>query len=144
MTAETDRTEQLEQFTYDGWAVVEIFGHRRFGAKVKPQAVGAGVFLRCDVPRRDDSFVTQFYNPTSVFSLTPCGEREARAVAYANEPEPVSRWEMKQLEAPAPRPHILDADAGFSRGPRGEDSVLDLDDGGPSGLGDEPLMDPRD
>jgi hypothetical protein len=143
MTTETQGTEQLEQFTYDGWAVVEVFGHRRFGAKVKPQSVGAGVFLRCDIPRRDGGAVTQFYNPTSVFSLTPCGEREAHAVAYANEPEPVSRWEMKALDAPAPRPHVVEAD-GFSRGPGHEDRELELEDDGPSSLGDEPLMDPRD
>ncbi len=120
MTTEPEQGAVPEQFTYDGWAVVEIYGHRRTGGRVKPQALGPAVWIRIDVPNRGGRFTTQFYNPGSIFSLTPSGEREARAVAYANEPEPVSRWEMRALDAPAPRPHVVDAeeqrmrDAGYS------------------------------
>jgi len=113
---------QPEAFTYDGWAVVEIYGHRRTGGRVKPQVLGPAMWIRIDVPNRAGQFTTQFYNPGSIFSLTPSGEREARAVAYANEPEPVSRWEMKQLDAPAPRPHVVDAEQRYT------DDDLDPDD----------------
>ena len=45
----------------------------------------------------DGISATQFYNPSSVYCLTPVAEETARAVARTSRPEPAHRWE---LEAP--------------------------------------------
>lgn len=86
---------------YEGWAVVELFGHRRLGGRVC-QAEQYGVaMLRVDVSIvMGKTIVTQFYGGSSIYGLTPCSEEAAMAVARANQVEPVSRWELPQLEAP--------------------------------------------
>jgi hypothetical protein len=39
-----------EQSKFDGWAVVEIFGHQRYAGYVTTQAFGQAVMFRVDVP----------------------------------------------------------------------------------------------
>lgn len=89
---------------YEGWAIVELMGHRRLGGRVS-QAEQYGVaMLRVDVPGDDGEIVaTRFCGGSSIYALTPCSEQAARAVAKSNRVEPVTRWELPALEAPAGR-----------------------------------------
>lgn len=86
---------------YEGWAIVELLGHRRLGGRVC-QAEQYGVaMLRVDVPGDDGEIVaTQFCGGSSIYALTPCSEDAAKAVAKSNRPEPVTRWELPALAAP--------------------------------------------
>ena len=98
MTAETP--------PFEGWAILELMGHRRLGGYVKEATIAGAGFLRIDVPSDEANWgpdeagveATQFYPPSSVYCLTPVTEAMARAVAARNQPEPVQRWEL-----PAPR-----------------------------------------
>lgn len=87
---------------YEGFAIVELMGHRRLGGRVS-QAEQYGVaMLRVDVPGDDGEIVgTQFCGGSSIYALTPCSEEAARAVAKSNRVEPVARWELPALEAPS-------------------------------------------
>lgn len=78
--------EQQQQEHFESWAIVELFGHRSLAGYVTEALVAGVAFVRIDVPRRDGSRVTQFYNPKSVYSLTPTTEDAARAAAARNEP----------------------------------------------------------
>lgn len=88
---------------FEGWAILELMGHRRLGGYVvETQLAGAG-FLRIDIPGADsEPAITQFYPPQSLYGLTPVTEAMARAVAARNVPQPVARWE---LPAAAPPEH---------------------------------------
>lgn len=87
---------------FEGWAVLELMGHRKLAGYVRPATIaGAGV-LRIDVPRPLDQpqeepiLATQFYSPSALYCLTPVDETVARNLAKAYQPEPVARWELPE------------------------------------------------
>jgi hypothetical protein len=103
---------------FEGWAILELMGHRRLAGWVtETELAGQGV-LRLDVPREgaadDDGWLaTQFYAPSALYCLTPTSEETARAVAARSAPEPVHRWELPAAPAvpvPAAADEIPDDD----------------------------------
>lgn len=92
---------------FQGWAILELMGHRRLAGWVtETELAGQGV-LRLDVPHESDAadeaaeehgedlwLATQFYAPSALYCLTPTTEDVARALAARNRPEPVHRWEL--------------------------------------------------
>lgn len=96
--------------SFEGWAVLELMGHRRMGGYVREAALAGGSFLRIDVPEDDAGKpFTQFYPPASVYCLTPCSEEAARGVARINRPEPVHAYELRQLPPAERRASTCDA-----------------------------------
>lgn len=85
---------------FEGWAILELMGHRRLGGYVRSvELAGVGLF-RIDVPAAgSEDMTTQFYAPSALYCLTPTTEELVREFARRNQPEPVHRWE---LPAPAP------------------------------------------
>lgn len=81
---------------FEGWAIVELMGHRRLAGKVSPSVIGGAAVLRIDVPR-GDQFTTQFYSGASLYALTPTTEEIARKLAAHLQPEPVSLYELRAL-----------------------------------------------
>ena len=89
-----------ERAQFKSWCIIELMGHRRLAGLLSEQEIAGHGFLRLDVPGPDGATVaTEFYSPASVYGIHPVEERIARAVAVANRPEPVTRWEL-----PAPTP----------------------------------------
>jgi hypothetical protein len=86
---------------FEGWAILELMGHRRLGGYVtETELAGQGV-LRLDVPRplpwqhgEGPWVATQFYSPSALYCLTPTSEDAARVVAAHSQPTPVQRWEL--------------------------------------------------
>ena len=90
--------EKGEEF--EGWAILELMGHRKLAGYVRPATIaGAGV-IRIDVPKPLDQpqdepiLATQFYSPAALYCLTPVTEMMARNLSKMYQPEPVSRWEL--------------------------------------------------
>jgi hypothetical protein len=53
---------EQQQTQFEGWAVVEIFGHQRYAGYVTTQAFGQAVLFRVDVPPLDErERVTKHY-----------------------------------------------------------------------------------
>jgi hypothetical protein len=82
------------------WVILEVYGHRRLAGKATESNILGGSLLRLDIPDKEEKFTTQFYGPGAIFSMTPVSEEIARKVAIQNQPEPVHRWEFKQLIEP--------------------------------------------
>lgn len=84
---------------FEGWAILELMGHRRLGGYVQEATIAGGTFLRIDVPAEQEGTkpATQFYSPSSVYCLTPTTEETARALAKLAQPAPVQRWELPRL-----------------------------------------------
>lgn len=81
--------------TFEGWAIVELMGHRKLAGRVSEATLAGGAFLRLDVPSTPPA--TQFYAPGAVYCITPTTEEIARGFCARNAPEPITRWELPQL-----------------------------------------------
>lgn len=82
----------------EGWAIVELMGHRRLAGMVSEVEVAGTGFIRVEV-LQGERFVTQLYAPGAVYAITPTTEETARQSAAINQVEPVNRWEMRALPA---------------------------------------------
>src|SRR3954451_15011382 len=88
-----------EENGIEGWAILELMGHRRLGGRLSEATIAGAAFVRIDVPHPNDSSqvaATQFYSPTAVYAITPTTEEIACALAI-RAPQPVTRWELPAL-----------------------------------------------
>lgn len=92
--------------TFEGWAIVELMGHRRLAGYVSEQEVASSAMLRLDIPSEPP--VTQFYSASALYCMTPTTEEIARGFASRVRPAPVQRYELPA--APAAVPDIEDDD----------------------------------
>ncbi len=76
----SDQTEQEQPTAYEGWAVVELMGHRVVAGKCSEVQQFGVSQLRVDIPSlHGQEFVaTQFYGGSSIYCLSPCDEAYAR------------------------------------------------------------------
>lgn len=110
---------------FEGWAILELMGHRKLGGYVREQNVAGAGFIRIDVPGRDGPAATQFYAPGALYCLTPVAEEVARRFALGTQPEPVTRWELPAPREPRHAPQDLDEDSSTG-GP--DDGAEELED----------------
>ncbi len=99
-----------EETAFEGWAILELMGHRRLAGYLQEQEIAGAAFLRLDVPGDEGPVATQFYSPSAVYCITPTTEELARQVARLNEPAPVTRWELPRLPEAAARTPEWDDD----------------------------------
>lgn len=88
-----------EQEGFEGWAIVELFGHKRMAGHVSSQVVAGGALVRIDVPETaaDRQPATAAYTKlvgiAAVYGITPVSEevarRAAREIERWNDPLPV-------------------------------------------------------
>lgn len=79
---------------WEGWALVELMGHRKRAGYVTQEEVAGVAMVRIDSPGPNDAKLTAYYSPASLYSLTPVSEEVARGFAAGNTPAPVSRYEL--------------------------------------------------
>lgn len=98
----------VEKQTFEGWAILELMGHRRLGGYVRQVEMFGGALCRIDVPASEDEpAATQFYSAAAIYCVTPTTEEMACRVAEGYRPQPVNRWEL-----PAPKPAKVRYDDG--------------------------------
>lgn len=86
----------------DGWGILELMGHRRLGGYLSEVTVAGAAMVRVDVPHPQllgEAAATQIYSSQAIYCITPTTEETARAIAR-DAPQPVSRWDLRALEAP--------------------------------------------
>lgn len=92
-----------------GWAVVELMGHRRLTAYVRPVEVAGKGFLRLDIPGPETAGesgpfrATQIVSPDAVYCITPTTMDLAVRGAGVAHVAPLTRWEL----APDPKAKAL-------------------------------------
>lgn len=93
---------------FEGWAIVELMGHRRLAGFVTEQEIAGQAFLRLDIAGRavegDDPATplqrgtTQFYSPQAVYCITPTTQDIAVAIGRRSHPAPVQRYELERAD----------------------------------------------
>lgn len=92
---------------FEGYAILELMGHRRLAGFVRETTIAGVGMLRIDVPMPDGKTATQFYPPSALYCLTPTTEEIARHIAQNNQPRPVQVWELPASGRTAPE-HLED------------------------------------
>ena len=93
--------------SYEGFAILELMGHRRLAGKVSQGVIGGSPLIRIDIPDATGKETTQFYSPASLYCLTPTTEEIVKRMAQHNYPAPVNAYE---LALPEPRTETLSED----------------------------------
>lgn len=90
------------EMSFDGWAVVELLGHRRLVGRVTDVKMFGQPMLRIELLVWDEKASgfgpsrEQYASPASLYALTPCTEEEARAHVKPR----VYDWSRPQLSSP--------------------------------------------
>lgn len=90
----------MSEERFEGWAIVELMGHRRLAGFVRDVEMFGGRRLRLDVPKAGEAngssefIATQFYGTQALYCVTPTDEMTARRVATLSQPQPVQHWEL--------------------------------------------------
>lgn len=121
--------------TFEGWAVLEIFGHQRYAGYVTSEAFGQAVLFRVDVPPlperervskhyeydatgqsippgstvKEDAVqgYTKYFGPGAIYAMTPCTQEAAEKAVAGMQQRKVSVVKLAEERAlPAP----IDAD----------------------------------
>lgn len=89
---------------YEGWAIVELMGHRQRPGYVKEVELAGGKMLRIDIPTHDGESVTEFYGTSAIYSIRPAAEDLVRGqIQRWNDPRPVRPVSYREREAlPSP------------------------------------------
>lgn len=84
---------------FEGWAIVELFGHKRLAGRVSSQVVAGASLVRIDVPdtpadhRPATQAYTKLHGVAAIYGITPVSEdvarRAAREIERWNDPLPV-------------------------------------------------------
>lgn len=80
---------------YEGWAIVDLFGHVKLAGKVSEAQQYGTTMLRIDVPSVDGSAAfTKFVGGAAIYSLVPTTQEIAEGVIRRQRPVPVNPYEM--------------------------------------------------
>lgn len=96
----------MTETNYEGWAILELMGHRQRPGYVKEVEMAGGKMLRIDIPVTDTDTVTEFYGVPAIYSMRPASEeivRDAIKRSYGADPRPVRPVDYRpseQIEAP--------------------------------------------
>lgn len=90
------------EITFEGWAIVELMGHRQRGGYVKDVEMFGGKLLRVDIPVEPEKTVTEFYGCSAIYALRPCTEQIARDFCKRSyeDPRPIQPVEYRPRETP--------------------------------------------
>lgn len=116
---------------YEGWAVVELFGHVRLAGKVSEADQYGVKMLRVDVPEVDGRpGFTSYKGGSALYAVTPTTEEVAIAVIRQERPAPPIPYAM-QLKAIAPPLEVDEVDDDPPDDDMAENGAEDDDRDGP-------------
>lgn len=122
---------ETQQAKFEGWAIVEVFGHQRYVGHVTTEAFGAAVMFRVDVPALEprqrvtkspeylgNQYVpagttvnegavpgyTKLFGVGAIYGITPCTQDAAMKAVDEMHRRPLMKISVPEgLALPAPR-----------------------------------------
>lgn len=95
--------QDTPQEIIDTWALVELFGHNKIAGQVKTVSLLGAPFIRVDVPDiAEQKAYTRFYNPKSVYSISPTTKEIATAMVAECRSEPVKIYDLPKMLTNSP------------------------------------------
>lgn len=86
----------MSETNFESWAILELMGHRKLAGMVQTETLGGAPFIRIDVYSSDEKIeVTQFYNPSSVYCITPTTKELSVQYTKNNYQKPIHRYELE-------------------------------------------------
>jgi hypothetical protein len=95
----------VTEVVFEGWAIVELMGHRQRGGYVQDVEMFGGKMLRIDIPVEPEKSITEFYGCSAIYALRPCSEdivRDHIKRSYDGDPRPVQPIEYKPRDEDRP------------------------------------------
>lgn len=97
---------------FEGYAILELMGHRQRPGWVREVEMAGTKMMRVDIPvSKDDAgqdvLVTEFYGGPSIYALRPCSEEIVRDwfKRYGEDPRPIRPLEFREREKPGSLTH---------------------------------------
>jgi hypothetical protein len=101
---------------FEGWAIVELFGHQKIAGMCSEQALAGTNMLRVDVPAiNGQQPFTRFFGGGAIYAITPTDQETALIALRRIGHRPVDRWvvpDQAVLPGPAKDSEFID-DPGF-------------------------------
>lgn len=91
----------MSEPAFEGWAILELMGHRQRPGLVKEVEIAGGKMLRVDIHGEADT-VTEFYGVAAVYSIRPVSEEIARDAAKRFDLRPIRPVEYRERGALPP------------------------------------------
>jgi hypothetical protein len=83
---------------FETWAFIELFGYTKIAGKVSEQTFGNQSLIRIDVPEVEGlPAYSKLVGVSSIFSITPMAEEDARRYANQLKVKPLDSWDMNQI-----------------------------------------------
>lgn len=96
---------EATQPAYEGWAIVELMGHRQTAGKIAEVEMAGAKVLRVDTPGENgEMLATQFYGGSAIYCVTPCEEEVARDLLKS---QPYNLPPAVRLVLPKDEPDLL-------------------------------------
>lgn len=142
-----------KQAQFEGWAVVEVFGHQRYAGYVTTEAFGQAVLFRVDVPPLEErertakhyeyldgksippgstmkeaavQGYTKYFGPGAIYALTPCTQEAAEKAVAAMQSRDVSIVKLAPERALPAQGYDDDADDNEHEFEEAEDDEAEL------------------
>lgn len=95
---------EKETIGFEGWAVVELFGHNQIAGYVSDIFQFGTSMMRIDVPEIDDNpGYTKMFGGAAIYAITPTTEYVARIAARRLDIRPISNWIVPENKPQLPR-----------------------------------------
>lgn len=87
---------------FEGWAILELMGHRQRPGFVQEVEIAGGKMMRVDIPAPDGAVAaSEFYGCAAIYCLRPVAEEIARdAAKRMGDIRPVRPVEYRENDAP--------------------------------------------
>lgn len=88
-----------DQNAYEGWAIVELFGHSMLAGHIGEAIIAGGSYLRVDVPGANGRpGFSKFLGHGAVFGITPSDELTVKMAAERLRAAPVQLYLLAEPE----------------------------------------------
>lgn len=89
----------MTEIAFEGWAMLELMGHRQRIGYVQEVEMAGGKLMRIDIPNEGGD-ITEFYGCSAIYSLRPVTEEVARdAMQRHGDVRPIRPAEYRALPA---------------------------------------------